>query len=73
MEQTAHQPELDDLGDAYIDFPDSLVNLAPPPSPSRRGSFADLPDDDLSLPLAIQTTQNSLTTLSYSHLPNLQG
>lgn len=58
VEQTAHQPELDDLGDAYIDFPDSLVNLAPPPSPSRRGSFADLPDDDLSLPLAIQTTQN---------------
>jgi len=53
-------PELDDLGDTDIDFPSSLVNLAPPPSPSRRGSFADLPDDDLDVPLTLsKTTQET--------------
>ncbi|KAF5349558.1 hypothetical protein D9756_008806 [Leucocoprinus leucothites] len=37
-------PELDDLWDDDHDFPDSLE---PPSSPSRRPSYAELPDDDI--------------------------
>lgn len=67
-------PELDDLGDTDIDFPSSLVNLAPPPSPSRRGSFADLPDDDLDVPLTMsQTTQETLDDILVLPPPESPG
>ncbi|KAJ3566594.1 hypothetical protein NP233_g6899 [Leucocoprinus birnbaumii] len=55
-------PELDDLWDSDLDFPESLADLEPPPSPSRRPLYAELPEDDLSAPPALSSPDSQDTT-----------